>query len=122
MAIDGVVESICRMPLDLRRLGNVTMIDLMRSSGYLEDPDAVTEARLEEFLRKCPELVSAWEAESDRRSRYGWGLSRRGEKDWVVDYPNGRKYRVFDDGFTACAFYVKWKLEGLRGHHPSERP
>ena len=114
MAADDVVESICRMPLDFKSEGNVTMIDLMRSSGYLQDPDAVNEARLEEFFRKRPELISAWEAESDQRTRHCWSLSRRGEKDWVVDYPNRRKYSVFDDGFKACAFYVKRRLEELR--------
>lgn len=114
MTTDDVIESIGRMPLDFKRLGNVTMVDLLRRSGYLRDPDAVTEARLEEYFRSHPELVSVWEAESDHRTRYGWSLSRRGQQDWVVDYPNRIKHRVFEDGFEACAFYVTRKLEELR--------
>jgi len=107
------------MATEYYRLRTVSMLDLTKSSGYLQDPDAVTEEALEEVLRANPELISSWLNLSDARTRYGWCLSKPHgvgyEGDgWVVEYPNGKKKRHFPDGFTACAFYVKQEIECYR--------
>jgi hypothetical protein len=116
-----VAEAVCRMAAEYYRLGNASMLDPTRSSGYLQNPDAVTEEALEEVFRAFPELIDKWQMLSDdQRSRYGWCLLRpcrsHAHADWVVVTPNGWKEHRFPDGFKAAAFFVKQEVESYRAN------
>ena len=116
-----VAEAVCRMAAEFYRLRNVSMLDLTKSSGYLHDPDSVTQESLEEAFRLHPELIDNWLMLSDdKRTRYGWCLLRpyrsHDHTDWVVVTPNGWKEHRFPDGFKACAFFVKQEVESYRAN------
>ena len=108
------------MASDFYRLGNRSMLDLLRSSGYLQNHDAITEQHLQVFFEAKPELIPPWVIHSeDRRTRYGYylippGVSAHEGCDWVVGYDPGGKDEHFPDGPTACARFVKLEAENLR--------
>lgn len=74
------------------------MLDLLKSSGYLEVHDAITEHQLRILFEADPELLHHWVILSgDQRTRYGYYLlplaSRRTEAmiGWSAIILAGRK-------------------------------
>lgn len=118
--MNTVAETVCRMASEFYRLGNVSMNNLLKSSGYLQNPSAVLEDDLEGVFRAKPDLIDEWVRLSEnKRTRDGWWLVRPDSphtSDWIVIYPNGRKQRKFPDGFKACAFFAKQEIEVYRGN------
>ena len=117
--VHPTAEAVCRIAAEYYRLRNFSMLDLTKSSGYLQDPDAVTEEALEEVFRAHPDLINNWLMLSDdQMSRHAWGLlppyRSHDHADWVVVTPNGWKEHRFPDGFKACAFFVKREVEHYR--------
>ena len=114
MDVREVAQAVCRMASDFYRLGNVSMLDLTKASGYLEDPSSVRERELFNALRTEPELVESWLIHSDnKRVRCGWAFVRS-RSEWRVIFPNGRKYKSFADRLEACAFFIKQEVEAFR--------
>lgn len=107
---------VCRIASDFHRLDNVSVLDLLRESGYLQSP-AVLVQELEDALRSYPDLIDEWARLSeDKRTGSGWYIRRPGSQDaeWIVGYyPRGREHR-FSDRFKACAFFIKQEVEGYR--------
>jgi len=119
MGMNSVAEKVSRMASEFYRLRNISMIDLLRSSGYVQNPSAVMEQDLEEVFRAEPELIDAWVRLSEnKRTRYPWLLVRGSSPDsgCIVMYPNGRRHRRFPDACKACAFFVKQEIEGYRAN------
>ncbi len=119
MPLDTIAEAVCRMARDFYRLGNVSMIGLLESSGYLSCPGVVAEELLERAFAGQPELIDAWVVESqNKRTSEGWyirGIEESpGGAIWEVGYhPHGAR-RTFSNRARACAFYVKADVEHLR--------
>lgn len=108
------------MASEFYRHRNISMIDLLKSSGYVQNPSAVMEQDLEEVFRAQPDLIDEWvRLSSYKRTRYPWllvpGSSLDSDK-WIVIYPNGRRQRSFPDAFKACAFFVKQEIEQYRAN------
>ena len=118
MADARTIEAICRMPAESRRRGDVSMIDLLKESGYLQADWKLTEVLLQAYLRDHPEAIEAWLTESqDQRGSGSWYLldpaAAGAERSWVVGfYPNGPK-RKYSDGAEACAAFIKQYVERL---------
>ena len=114
MRMNSVAQSVGRMASEVYLRRNSSLIDLLKSSGYVQNPSAAMEQDLEEVFRAEPDLIDAWaRLSSDERTRYPWLLvpGRSLDSVWIVIYPNGRKQRSFPDGFKACAFFVKQEIE-----------
>jgi len=86
------------MASDFYRLGNRSMLDLLKSSGYLQDHEAITELQLQVLFGTNPDLIHPWFILSeDQRTKYGYyllppGVSPNRGSDWVVGYhPVGRR-------------------------------
>ena len=117
------VQAVCQMPIAFQSRGNVSMVKLIKESGYSARADDVSELVLEEHLRRHPELVPAWvQYSEDQRCTPGFAISgpkRNGDPvtDWRVVYfdldPANRWDRTFPDQFTACAFFIKRNAETL---------
>ena len=72
MTPDDVVASVCRLADDFKTQRNVSKVDLLCRSGYLES-ESVSEADIEAYLRLHPELVDVWIRDSqDQRNSTGW--------------------------------------------------
>src|ERR1700691_540432 len=57
MGMNLVAEKVSRMASEFYRLRNISMMDLLKSSGYLQNPSAVMESDLEEVFRAQPHLI-----------------------------------------------------------------
>jgi hypothetical protein len=100
-----VVERVCRLPIDFRD-GTKSPLQLVRDSGYLENPVALTIEAVEDALRRKPELVDEWLGWSeDKRVSSGWYFLKAGTQFVVGYYPRGEK-RLYADRIAACADFV----------------
>jgi hypothetical protein len=119
MGARSVAEMVCRIASDFNRIGTVSVLDLLRSSGYLQDPIALLEYHLEDVLRSYPELIDEWlRFSEDKRESNGWYLLRPSTEtaEWIVGhYPKGLERR-FLDRFKGCAFFVKQEIEAYRSY------
>jgi len=115
-SITKVVRAVCQMPRDFQERSNVSMITLLKESGYLRTAESITEQVLTEYFEQHPDLIDAWVRNSeDTRSSPNWYLREpTGPKEqWVVGFfPDGTAHR-FPKKAQACAFYVKRYLETL---------
>lgn len=108
------------MASDFYGLRNRSILDLLKSSGYIHDHDAITELRLGVIFEAKPELINHWVILSDdRRTKHGYyllppGVSPNSGADWVVGYHPGGKEEHFPGGPSACARFVKFEAENLR--------
>lgn len=124
---DETVRALCQMPAAFHERGNISMIDLLAESGYLDDWRGITEAMIEHHLRVFPQLVDDWLLHSCDQRCGGWyfvepGRGLDSKEGWRVGYyPNSGPRppeTVFDDQYSACAFYIKREAEVLRGFQP----
>jgi hypothetical protein len=126
---DDIIRAVCEMAHAFKSRGNVSMVDLLRESGYLQDPESADESAIERHLRRSPELVASWVCYSeDQRASPAWYM-REPETvggHWVVGHMSASgthsERRSFANGFAACAFYIKRQADGLRARsQPSVR-
>jgi hypothetical protein len=120
MIPDNTSEALCRMALQFKMRGNISMIALLTESGYLENYPQITEEHLTEYFRKHKELIEPWLIVSvDNRSGKGWYIEEqeggfiRG-KSWIVGYYPGDDKRKFKNEAEACGFFVKKWAEDIR--------
>jgi hypothetical protein len=108
MEREKTVSAVCRLAQDFAREGGVSMLALLRRSGYSEAVP-ISEERIEAYLRHHPELVESWLMESrNTRGTPAWYLlDSRDGGDWTVGYYPGETKSQFRDKFKACAFYVQ---------------
>lgn len=120
MIPENTNEALCRMALEFKVKGKISMIALLTESGYLENHSQITEERLTEYFRDHQELIEPWLIESvDNRSGKGWyievqegGFIR--SKSWTVGNYPGNDKRKFKNEAEACGFFVKKWAEELR--------
>jgi hypothetical protein len=75
MGMNSVAQTVGRLASEFYRLRNLSMIDLLKSSGYVQNPSAVLEKDLEAVFRAEPDLIDAWvRLSSYKRTRYPWLL------------------------------------------------
>ncbi len=100
--------------------GNVSILDLLKASGSIENHGAIAEEQLRSVFEANPELVRPWFIYSeDRRTGYGYyllppGVTPNKGTDWVVGYYPRGEDEHFPDGPSACARFVKFQAEDLR--------
>jgi hypothetical protein len=115
-----IAEAVCRMASDFYGLRNRSILDLLKSSGYVQDYDAITEQQLQIVFEANPELIHPWVILSaDQRTKYGYyllppGVSPNKGADWVVGYYPGGQEEHLPGGPSACARFVKFEAENLR--------
>ena len=113
----ATIEAICRMPEVFTRRGDVSMIALLKESGY-PDSGPLTEELLRQYIEAHPEVVDSWTGHSeDSRASEGWYVLRpeRAESgsSWVVGYyPSGPR-RSYRSGVDACAAFIKRYVDDL---------
>jgi hypothetical protein len=122
LSVEGlsIAEAVCRMAANFFRLRDRSMLDLLRSSGYLQAHDVVTEKQLAAIFEANPDLIHPWFLQCERkRTKYGYylvpptGWPDKGG-DWTVGYHPGGPVERFSDRAKACARFVKFEAENLR--------
>jgi hypothetical protein len=121
MQSDALISRVCRLPQEVRRRGDVSMVGLLRECGYLRSPRPITEECLVQYFRANPDAIDAWLVESmDQRCRPAWYLQSDTPGHWTVGYLNQSGQTEsevsYDDAAQACAAFVnRWlvQLEGI---------
>ena len=111
------VAAVCRIVADFRRVGDRSVLDLLKSSGYVDQHSQVTEDDIKSFLIANPELIDTWIGQgADGRGGY-YMLTPTSVSNssgaWVVGPPRGSAEH-FQDGFLACARFIKLSAENWR--------
>jgi hypothetical protein len=115
MQLSSVVSSIGRMPLEFRSRGNVSMLQLLAESGYLEHQSFVSVEVLSAYFAEHPETIDAWLLQSlDNRGSPSWYLldpsAANAQGKWAVGFHPGERREYFERGEDACAVFVKNRL------------
>jgi hypothetical protein len=107
MTRETVVERLCSIPVDFHEQKNVSVVQLIERSGYLEAPGVLTVENLKTFLEKHPSLIDKWiQWSEDQRSYPAWVFGRGTVGYYLYWFPaNGEDY-VFGDGPQACAEFI----------------
>ena len=120
--MDPIVDALCTMPTRFHERGDISMIGLLRETGYNGPQSGVSEQDIEKHLRQHPDLVRVWTNYSeDQRCSPAWYLAQPGTSSdsaegWRVGYyahDSRLPETLFPDEFVACAFYIAREVETL---------
>lgn len=102
-----IVINVCEMPVQFRARCDVSMMQLVRESGLIESPEALTLGAVSDYLRQHEHLVEAWMMLSkDKRTSSGWYFVESSEVSFEVGYsPDGPRH-FFCDRVQACAEFI----------------
>jgi hypothetical protein len=113
--VQEVVTSICAIPDDFHRRGDVSVVRLLEESGYATFRDAVVIAEIRQHLEAHPDLISSWAGYSeDKRCSSGWYFddSRYSTGHFSSDAGRSREL-VFGERSQACAEFIKHEIDSI---------
>lgn len=115
-AADNITERVCRLPWDLRN-GSKSAAALVKLSGYLENPQALTRESIVAVLRSKPGHLAEWfQFSQDKRTTGGWYVGRevrRESSKIVVAALNHAGRAEFDDPVDACAEFIMREVASI---------
>jgi hypothetical protein len=117
MKLQNIVYEILKIPETLNKLHNLSVYQLLVSSGYFENYELITELNISQELYKDNSFVDFWFDLSDsKRTFSGWHISRDKDKYTIAFYPseeNNLTYE-FENSIDACARFIKLEIEEIR--------
>jgi hypothetical protein len=119
MKVSDIIAGLIHLPRRFNSLGNVSIHDLLKETGYFEMHDQVSEESIHEALAQQPECVDEWISYSeDKRSSTGWYLKQEDGDTYVVGYFAGKngehtQFR-YAKRIAACAAFIKRESENIR--------
>ncbi|MGK2863028.1 MAG: hypothetical protein ACSLE0_13925 [Chitinophagaceae bacterium] len=119
MSIDYIIEKIIHLPKLFRSLGNKSIHELLRDTGYFEIADQINQEDISKVLKQHPECINEWKLFSnDKRASSGWYLKELDNNKHIVGYFGIKKGDTpvveFSDNNEACAFFIKHEIENIR--------
>ena len=114
-----MLEQIATLPRRFHSLGDVSILSLVKASGYFGPHDQVSEADIRAALARCPECIREWlQYSEDKRTSSGWYLTHNDEGFYEVGYITEHAERqqrlVYSNCTDACAAFIKHELENIR--------
>jgi hypothetical protein len=102
----SLAQRISEVP-DVYEHSNCSTATLVKETGYLERPQALTVGDVEEVLAQDPNLAELWlERGMDQRLAGGWGIERDEQGRYrIQSYASGR-HLVERDRLHACAEFI----------------
>jgi hypothetical protein len=123
---EQALAAACRLPLDLKRFGHASPVQLIEASGYAEHRARIDEHAIAGVLSRSSELLEAWQAYSeDQRCSPSWylrsardaGASEPGRAvGWMPREGPKPPEELFATWVAATAVFVKRMLEGFAQH------
>jgi hypothetical protein len=111
------LEIICDFPT-IYRMGQMTPIDILKQSGYLDEFQYLTEEQIAKYISSNGQLVETWLTfTEDIRYSPSWGLQTVDKSIWTVFYMNNGKVKTeftFDNSADACAKMIKMTMDEIR--------
>jgi hypothetical protein len=113
--IQKVVKSICAMPVDFHRRGDVSVVRLLEESGYEASRDAIGVAEIRQHLEAHPRLISSWAGYSDdQRCSSGWYFDdSRCSIGYFSSSAGTSREQVFGERSQACAEFIKHEVDSI---------
>ena len=120
MKIEDVIMKIIHLPvLFYDKSINLSHYSLKENTGYFEVYDEIDEEKIQNALKKHPELIDLWLRHGDdykgNPSNY-IGMSKDSIYYIKIDSP-GKIIFASDDVIEVCAHYIKMELERTRGYY-----
>lgn len=115
-----ILDEVLLLPRKFDSIGTVSIITLMKETGYSEIRDQISVEDIRAALIQCPEYIDEWMSYSEEnRSNSGWYIHKEGSEKYIVGYfyidSNGfhSTEKEYSDRFEACAQYIKSAIERL---------
>lgn len=120
MSIDDIVMKIILMPRMHHESRTLSMVDLIKQSGYYSEYDNVTEDLIRQKLSQFPKCVDEWMTYTEGMRGSGFYFVET-ENVWDVGYL-GAKYDFPPKHYTkkvdACTWLIKHFIEDIRATFP----
>jgi hypothetical protein len=101
----NLAQRISEVP-DIYQHSNCSTATLLKETGYLEEPHALTVGDVEEALEQDPNLAELWlERGMDQRLAGGWGIECVHGQYRVQSYASGG-HLLEKDRLHACAEFI----------------
>ena len=113
--VQDVVTSVCSIPADFHRRGDVSVVRLLEKSGYDAMRDAITVSLVQQHLQAHPHLIDDWAGYSeDKRCSSGWFFDDRRYTTGHYSSSAGRsREQIFSERSQACAEFIKHELDSI---------
>lgn len=111
-----VVARICEIPIELKARGDVSVLHLVRESGFGTQHAIVTVDALGKYLQAKPALIDAWfEYSEEKRTSSGWYILQRPDGQFeVAFFPKGESL-IIANRASACAEFVLREVRAIAG-------
>jgi hypothetical protein len=101
----NLAQRISEVP-DIYQHSNRSTAALLKETGYLEAPQALTVGDVEQALEQDPNLAELWlERGMDQRLAGGWGIECAHGQYRIQSYASGR-HLLEKDRLHACAEFI----------------
>jgi hypothetical protein len=111
-----MIKNICQIPIKFKT-ENKSIFDLLKETGYFENPDSVTIELIEEYLNKNQNIIHDWLIYSqDKRTSSGWYIIEK-DKSIIVGYLNNgkrEKEKEFNDLVKACSVFIVNEINSIK--------
>jgi ribosomal protein S8 len=116
--INDVIAKVIDMPKRFSTDRNISIVNLLKESGYIEAFDQINESYIYKALTLKPERIHDWLIYSEnKRTDSGWYFLKDSNDTYVVGYfpdKNDISEKKYPDAETACAAYIKKEIENIR--------
>ena len=113
--ISEVIKKVIHIPRDLHTRKDVSELNLLLESGYIELCDQIQEDEITEVLKMHPHMINDWlQYSEDKRSSPTWHFFKGESGKYYVEYSaEGKETEeiVTTDQFKACATFIKREIE-----------
>lgn len=114
-----VARKVVSLPNMFNNLGNVSMYDLLKETGYFQIYDQVSEKVLRDEINRYPQCIDEWLLYSEnKRSDTGYYIKKNNENSYIVGYLNPKDIRhngiEYNETSDACAVFIKHEIEDIR--------
>jgi hypothetical protein len=117
--MQDITGKILSLPRQLKNVGDVSIRELLKGTGYFQLYEKVTEDSIKKALSSYPESIAEWISYSeDKRSTSGYYLKEEGVNSYIVGYLDEKKGMVneikYAERIDACASFIKREIEDIR--------
>ena len=119
MRSSETINKIILLPKMFTDLGNISIYELLKQSGYFQNFNQITEKDIFNELSHQPERIKEWILYSEnKRSDSGYFIEQKEKDSYIVGYfslKGGRRDQTeYHKGNEACAAFIKHEIEEIR--------
>lgn len=111
------LDKVLHLPREFHDIRTVSIIALLKETGYSEIHDQISVDDIRTALMQCPECFDEWLAYSDQRTNSIWGFRKESAEKYIVFYLDSHNIlsitEEYSDCFDACAHYIKHEIDRL---------